>query len=103
MSWVRGFFARDTFDDSINFMRRFFIATLGFMLLHAVSGAQSTRFVIDDDEYLDKITTAGATLLQEGKLKSLDTLRSQVHMGRFAIKLPPVAREKLSPPDLCER
>jgi len=64
---------------------------------------QSTRFVIDDDDYLDKVTTASAKLLRKHKLVSVDSLRAQVRTKGASVKLPAVSQQKLSPPDLCER
>ena len=65
--------------------------------------AQSPRFVIDDDDYLDKVTTASAKLLRKHKLVSVDSLRAQVHTKGAPIKLPAMSQQKLSPPDLCDR
>jgi len=65
--------------------------------------AQPNRFVIDDDEYLDKITAASAKLLHHGKLESLDSLRNQVRTKGVSLKPAPVSREKLAPADLCDR
>jgi serine protease Do len=61
------------------------------------------RFVIDDEQYVEKITEASARLLQAGKLKSLDALRQEVRNEGFAIKPQPVSHEKLSAPELCDR
>src|SRR5262245_2281750 len=67
------------------------------------SFAAPNRFVVDDDEYLEKITTSCAALKQKGKLQSLQSLRGQVHTkGRF-LKLAPPSREKLTPPQICDR
>src|SRR5438067_1130749 len=65
--------------------------------------AQSPRFVIDDDDYLDRVTAASAKLLRKHKLVSVDSLRGQVHTKGSAVKLAPLSQQKLSPPDLCER
>ena len=59
--------------------------------------------MIDDEEYVDKVTEASARLLEDGKLKSLDSLRSQVRAGGLPLKLMPVSREKLAAPELCDR
>ena len=73
------------------------------LLVALAAPGQPKRFVIDDDEYLNKITGAGAKLLQQGKLKSLDSLRAQVRTKGCAVKLPPISQEKLAPADLCDR
>jgi len=41
--------------------------------------------------------------LQDGKLKSLDSLRGQVRAEGFPIKPIPLARQKLDAPELCDR
>src|ERR1051325_728385 len=64
--------------------------------------AQSPRFVMDDDAFLDKITSASAKLLQAGKLRSLDSVAGELQTKGCALKLPPLSREKLAPPDLYE-
>ena len=68
-----------------------------------VALAQSPRFVIDDDEYCDKVTSACTKLLHEGRLVSLDTLHRQVRTKGVAVKLAPVSHARFSGPDLCER
>ncbi len=73
------------------------------LLIAAATLAQTARFIIDDDEYLEKITDASAKLLRQGKLKPLDSLRSQVRTKGFSLKPAPVSREKLAPADLCDR
>src|SRR5262249_28108498 len=86
-------------------MRRFIVflfVAVAFADACALRG-QSPRFVIDDDDYLDKVTTASAKLLRKHKLVSIDSLRSQVNTKGSSIKLPAISQQKLSPPDLCER
>src|SRR5579862_8025434 len=68
-----------------------------------LSGAQSSRFIIDDDAYADHIVHAAQKLLREHKLSSLDSLRAQVHTEGFSLRLQPISPEKLEPPELCER
>jgi hypothetical protein len=64
---------------------------------------QSSRFVIDDDAYSERVIAAGEKLLLEHKLLSLDSLRSELHTKGFPLKLHPISRERLDPPDLCDR
>ena len=64
---------------------------------------EPARFIIDDDEFLEKVTVASARLLQEGKLKSVESLRGQVRAKGFAVRVPPASRQKLAPPELYER
>jgi len=65
--------------------------------------AETPRFVIDDEEYVEKVTEASARLLQDGKLKSLDSLRGQVRAEGFPVKPTPLSLQKLAAPDLCDR
>jgi hypothetical protein len=82
-------------------MTRLFV----LVLLIACSPAFSApkRFVIDDDEYLDKIVNACSNLLQKGQLKSLPALREQVQTKGHTLTLAAPAHDKLSPPDVCDR
>lgn len=73
------------------------------MLWTAALGAQSTRFIIDDDDYSDRVVNAAQRLLREHKLLSLRTVRNQVRTEGFPLRLLPLSREKLEPPDLCDR
>src|SRR5208282_2291157 len=84
-------------------MRKAFLLTLQVMLLAAAAGAQSQRFVIDDDEYADKVVGSCTRLLTNHKLVSTTTLQRQVRLKGCAVKLAPCSRQKLSPPDLYER
>ena len=65
--------------------------------------AGSSRFVIDDDVYLAKITNACVELHRSGKLRTLEILREQVSQRNFACKLAPASEDKLDPSDLYER
>src|SRR2546421_7213412 len=84
-------------------MGRLRLSILFLMGVCAVAAGQAARFVVDDDEYLDKVTKAGAKLLQKHKLKSVESLRRQVHTKGSTVKLAPLSVQKLSPPDLCDR
>jgi S1-C subfamily serine protease len=84
-------------------MHRFSVLVLSAFVITAGVVAETSRFVIDDEKYVDKVTEASARLLEDGKLKSLDTLRSQVHAACLPLKLIPVTHEKLAAPDLCDR
>ena len=83
-------------------MRTFAVLFLTAILFTAGARAGAPRFVIDDEEYVDKVTEASAKLLQAGKLKSLDTLRGEVRNEGFALKPAPLSHQKLSAPDLCD-
>jgi len=65
--------------------------------------AAPSRFVVDDDEYLDKIVNSCAILMKKGKLKSAQVLREQVQTKGHSLILPSPSREKLSAPDVCDR
>jgi S1-C subfamily serine protease len=84
-------------------MRTFAVLILTAILFSAGAQPGARRLVVDDEEYVDKVTEASARLLEDGKLKSLDSLRSQVHTGCLPLKLMPVFREKLAAPELCDR
>ena len=84
-------------------MRPFALLILTVILLTAGARAEAPRFVIDDEEYVEKVTEASAKLLQAGKLKSLDTLRAQIRNGSLPVKLASASHEKLAAPDLCDR
>jgi serine protease Do len=87
----------------ISIVRIYLTLFLGVVLFATAARGQSPRFVIDDDEYVDKIVAASTKLREAGKLLSLDALRRQVHLKGCAVKLAPRATRRLSPPDLCER
>jgi serine protease Do len=79
------------------------VVVLGAVLFASGALAETPRFVIDDEEYVDKVTEASARLLQDGKLKSLDSLRGQVRAEGFSLKPTPLFRQRLAAPDLCDR
>lgn len=67
------------------------------------SWGQPSRFVVDDDAYADRVVNAAQKLRREHKLQSLESLRAEVHLSGLPVRLAAVSREKLEPPDLCER
>jgi serine protease Do len=75
---------------------------LAVLLLHTATLAQSPAFVIDDEDYAEKVTAASARLLREGKLKPVETLRGEVRTKSFAARLAPLAHRQLAPPDLYD-
>ena len=84
-------------------MRTFTALVLGTLLFTAGALAEPPRFVVDDEEYVEKVTDTSAKLLQNGKLKSLDSLRGKVRTGAFPVKSLALSHQKLAPPDLCDR
>jgi hypothetical protein len=84
-------------------MRMFAVLFLAAILFSAGAPAEMPRFVVDDEEYVGKVTEAGARLLRDGKLKSLDSLRGQVRDEGFSVKPAPLFHQKLAAPDLCDR
>ena len=84
-------------------MRASVVLLLITVLLTAGARPGAPRFVIDDEEYVGKVTETSAKLLQAGKLKSLDSLRAQVRNCSLPLRLAPESHEKLAPPDLCDR
>jgi len=83
-------------------MRIFNVVFLGVLLLGTPALAQAPRFVIDDDEYVDKVVDASAKLLRDGELKPVEALRSQVQTKGFSARLAPQAHRQLAPPDLYD-
>ena len=69
----------------------------GVALLSLSAPAQSPRFIIDDDENVDKVTDASAKLLQPGKLKPLDSLRREVQTKSFPARRARRAPEPSAP------
>jgi hypothetical protein len=83
-------------------MRRPLVLIFAAALLASAALASPERFIIDDDAYLDKVTAAGEKLLHEGKLRSTDTLRRQVHPKNYTLKLTSPLTRKLEAPDLYD-
>ena len=51
-------------------MRAFTVLVLAVVLFTAGVSAEAPRFIVNDEEYVEKVTDASARLLQSGKLKS---------------------------------
>jgi S1-C subfamily serine protease len=76
---------------------------VGVLLTSGAYVAAGPRFVVDDEEYVDKVVQASAKLLKEGKLKSAKALREEVRAGGTPLKVSSLFHQKLPPPDLCDR
>jgi hypothetical protein len=85
------------------FALRCAVLVLGAALFAAAGVAASPGVVIDDEEYAARITEASAKLLRERKLVSMASLRKQVHTKGYAVKPVALARQRLEPPELCDR
>jgi hypothetical protein len=85
------------------FGRRWAALVLAGVLFAAAGMAAAPDVVIDDEEYAARITEEAAKLLQERKLASMASLREQVRTKGFALKPAAPARQKLEPPELCDR
>jgi S1-C subfamily serine protease len=83
-------------------MRDLAALILGVCLITATVRAEAPRFVIDDDAYVAKVTEASARLLKDGKLKSLELVRTQARSGSFPLKLIPLSQQRLAAPDLYD-
>jgi peroxiredoxin len=72
-------------------------------LVAAAGRAETPRFVVDDQEFLDQVCAAAAKLEQAGKLLPVETLQRQLNRRYAAV--PPTAPEgdTLSPPELYDR
>jgi serine protease Do len=84
-------------------MYRFAILALATAMWTTALQGQPARFIIDDDAFADRVSAAAQVLLREHKLLSLDALRGEVRTKSFPLKPLPLAREKLDPPELCDR
>jgi S1-C subfamily serine protease len=69
----------------------------------ALPGGSAPRLVIDDDEFVGKVTSAAGKLLHEGKLQPMAALRAQVRTRSQPVSLSPISHQPLTPPDLCDR
>ncbi len=65
--------------------------------------AESPRFVVDDEAFLDKVCAEAFKLKGAGKLVPLETLQCQLNRQFTAVRPAPEAEQKFSPPDLYER
>jgi len=83
-------------------MYRFNAVLIVMLLLGTGARAQAPRFVIDDDQYVDRVANACAQLLRKGKLKSVAALRGQVRPRSFPVKFAPPSHRQLATPDLYE-
>ena len=84
-------------------MRCFAILLLSLAVTLAPARAGGHRFVVDDEEYVDKVVKACSRLMQAGKLKSTQTLRQEMRNQGCGINLAPLFHQKLPAPDLCDR
>jgi serine protease Do len=75
---------------------------IALLMLSTSAFGQAPRFVIDDDEYVEKVADASAKLLHAGKLKSIETLRRQVQTKSSPTRLVPLASKQLAAPDLYD-
>jgi S1-C subfamily serine protease len=83
-------------------MRLFAASILGTAVLFVASAAESPRFVVDDDAYVDRVTTASAKLLKHNKLNSAHSLRNQVHTRDYPLKLTSLVHQRLSTTEMYE-
>jgi hypothetical protein len=84
-------------------MQRMTIFILLAFLWASALPAAPTRFIVDDEEYLDGITRACVKLLDKHKLLSLAGLRDQVVTKGHPLKLAHPLNQKLTAPELCDR
>ncbi len=82
---------------------RVLILLLCFGVWSATAREPVRRFVVDDDEYLDKVAENSGKLLQAGKLKTVRWFRNHLHTRGMRIKLAEPSRQRFSAPDLCDR
>lgn len=81
-----------------------FILALGLVAAPLPSAhAESARFVVDDEAFLEKVCAEAFKLKQSGKLVTLETLQRQINRQFTSVKPALEARQKFTPPDLYER
>ena len=73
------------------------------LLVAALGHAETPRFVVDDQEFLDQVCAAAGRLEQAGKLLPVETLQRQLNRRHAAVPPTAPAQESLSPPELYER
>ena len=81
-------------------MRKLIFLSLAFV---SMAMAGTGQFVVDDDGYVEKVTESCKRLLHQGKLRSQEALRAQVHTHGNALALAPISHQTLSAPDICDR
>jgi serine protease Do len=84
-------------------MRKPFFLVWLAVLIGGAAWAAAPRFVIDDDDYVDRVTHAGRKLMRQGKLVSSAGLRQQPRPRSVALQLAAPAQKEIAPPDLYER
>jgi len=86
-------------------MKFFNLIPLTFALLVSppLAHAAESRFIVDDEDFIDKVCTAAFKLKEAGKLVSLDTLQCQLNRQFTTVHPVPEAKQKFTPPDLYER
>jgi S1-C subfamily serine protease len=61
------------------------------------------RFIVDDEDYLERISHESHKLLRAGQLKTVAEFKKSVTNHFITLKTTPLAAQKMSPPDLCDR
>ena len=84
-------------------MRKLLIIMLGVLLATQAGQAALPRLVIDDDDYVERVAQASASLKSDQKLVSSGVLRTEVQTKGFALRPVPLSQHKLEGPELCDR
>ena len=79
------------------------VVALALFIAAPLTRAESPRFVVDDEAFLDKVCAEAFKLKAAGKLVPLETLQCQLNRQFTAVRPAPEAEQKFSPPDLYER
>lgn len=82
---------------------RAFLLALALFIATPLARAESPRFVVDDEAFLDQVCAAALKLKDAGRLVPLETLQCQLNRQFTAVRPAPEAEQKFSPPDLYER
>jgi S1-C subfamily serine protease len=82
---------------------RAYAATFGLFLAATLARAESPRFIVDDEAFLDKVIAGAVQLKEAGRLVPLLTLQCQLNRQFFAVQSAPGAQTNLPPPALYQR
>jgi len=77
--------------------------TFALLLPPPLAHAADSRFIVDDEAFLDRVCAEAFKLKQAGKLVELQTLQCQLNRQFTPVHPAPEAKQKFTPPDLYDR
>ena len=86
-----------------NPLPRALILALGLLSAAPLARAESPRFVVDDEAFLNKVCASAFKLKDAGQLVPLEKLQCQLNRQFTAVRPAPEAEQKFPPPDLYVR